>query len=279
MLEEEPPDEVVVISEPLRPCAPREEEQARHFEPAGCQDEELRSDGEFLPVHAGEAEGANRASVAVGLDLDGGGMEVNVEVRRGLELRAERLPEAQQVFGDDVKNGVSEAFRIKSRRPPARTGERPLPGGKVVPAGAEAACGVGSLVVDVEIAKADRPAAVRDPGAGFEVDLVEGPRPAAPVIRRAAEIPEPREIQRKVGYADALAREERRRRARLVQAARLDESDAERPAGELPRERDARSAGSRDAHVGLDALIGRQASSVDEHALLEKVRNPASRPA
>src|SRR5262245_56487501 len=68
VLQEESPDDVMVVPESFRPRAPREEQQARHFEPAGSQDEELRADGELLPVHAGEADGANGARVAVGLD-------------------------------------------------------------------------------------------------------------------------------------------------------------------------------------------------------------------
>src|SRR6185312_2652786 len=63
---------------------------------------------------------------------------------------------------------------------------------------------LGALEIGLDLAPRERPAGIGQPVAGLEVDVVEGPAPAAPMVGAAAQIAQPRAFELEVRIA-ALA--------------------------------------------------------------------------
>ncbi len=134
---------------------------------------------------------------------------------------------------------------------------------------------VGAAVVGLERFIPERPAAIRDPVALFEVDGLERAQPQAdavvgrqaPELAVPAEAPQARVIEPFVGQADVLAARQRLHGAVDLEPAPFEQADAETFAHQLSRQRDPRRAGADDADVGVDGVAVGQGARVVDHAV------------
>ena len=179
---EVPADVVVLVADtPPRPTRGGEQD-AGVVDAAGGEHERRRLDRERAAAGAADAERRHLA-VRPDDDLGDGGVEGDVEVRRGRQL--------VEATGERVVRGEAEHRQLRAGLPHEwrRLVVEP-PSGRVV-AGAHADRLMGARVVAVELVDAERPPVVGTRRSGDEVDPVERADAQAgrrcPVARRATE--------------------------------------------------------------------------------------------
>jgi hypothetical protein len=158
---------------------------------------------------------------------------------------------------------------------PARVDRRPLhaegvPDALVVDLALDPKERLGAPVEGLELVSVERPAAVRDPVAGFEDARLGGQALARPERGRAAQDALAPLGERVCLHAGGLALVERLLGAVGPQPAALEQDDADPtlPAGEeLPRQRDSGRARAHDAHVGLQVGPVLEPSEVIDHGV------------
>src|ERR1700730_2030109 len=105
---------------------------------------------------------------------------------------------------------------------------------------------MGPAVKWLQDAYCERPAALLNPGTRFEVHRIERPTPATPGVGASTEIAELTDVQREVGHADIAPGVQGLARPGEFNAAALQQTDGEPPAGQFQRQTD--SGGPRPAH-------------------------------
>ena len=122
----------------------------------------------------------------------------------------------------------------------------------------------GPFVIRQQRLPAERPAAVRDPVALLEVDRVQRPAKAAPMIGAAAEKAQPMGDHR-VRNTHTLAVVKRLRPGFRLQAARLDQAHPGRGTVESTRQADTGGTAADDRDIGLEPAQVRQRTGIDKH--------------
>ena len=135
-----------------------------------------------------------------------------------------------------------------------------------------------------EIRQRKRPAAAAHPGTGIEIDQGEGPAPAAPAVRAAADIAAAG-VDQVVGNAGRLSRIEGLRRDIGTPAAAFDQAGRYSRPAEFPGQCNSGDTGADDADLRIDDQRVREAAPVDDHGGLHEPktvddpgRNGLSRP-
>ncbi len=157
--------------------------------------------------------------------------------------------------------GCGYARGVERHRPAIL--HRPVVG--VVRERPELADPLGALVVRAQRRRRKGPAAIRHVRPGLEVEGIEGPAKAAPVVGRTAEVPESRDVERGIGMADHLADIKPLSGPVELQPAALQQTDLDGGAGELARDGDARGAGADHANVGFKQVLVARLPGPKEH--------------
>src|SRR5690606_31052016 len=152
--------------------------------------------------------------------------------------------EGQRLVGAEVERAFEELARVQAAQPPR------------------------ALVVGVQVVVTDRPAAVRDPFAPFELawrqrNAAAAPQPAAAPVHAQAAV---RRAQARFAHRSAF--QQLLRLLLAVQATAFDQADAMARAGEGMGDGDARGTGADDAQIRFVAERGRIFPEVlDQHLL------------
>ena len=264
MLQEIATHEIVLVAESPRQLPRSVEQQARILDAAETECEVLRAHVERLRAPIGAEHRVLDASmVCVELEINQVRVHEQLDQLRGLQLvvvlgaeARDRMAEAEAIRRDAVRLTAEHIGRLEVRRQ------------------IENVVGLGG--VGVEIHLTDRPATERMVWARDKVVRIERPRPAAPVIRGAAEVAQACAIERKVRSARTdAALVELLRFARRFEASALEQTDAAAERGQTARERDPGGTGADHAHVialMLKAILGAMLG-IEDHALPTSVRS------
>ena len=224
-----------------------------------------------LPVEGRDLQRLDLGAVLAGLDVD----QIGVQHDPQIGGPGERLPvdlaepgrraELPQTGGRPAPGRTAAAPRRAGTRIRGRVVVRP-----------ELAELVGARVVRIEARAADRPAAVRHPGADLEVERVERPAAALPVVGRAAEEAQPADVEVVVGAADVGALVERLGRAVELEAAALEQQHPMAGVDEAERDRDPGRARADHAQVALEQGARLDLARIDQHGAAQPALSAAS---
>ncbi len=181
------------------------------------------------------------------------------------EMRRQHVvPRLGELEPARIDAAIGEPHRRRLRRHDAR--------GAVIEPRPQLAERLRPLEVPLQFADAERPAGMGQPGPFLEVDRVERPRPAAPMVGAAAQIAHARGIQRQIGDAAVGAGIERLRGAVEIQAAALEQHHADGRMGERQSERDAGRPAADDRQIRLLKGARGHRPCVDEGVQVSDVR-------
>ncbi len=195
MLEEVPADEIVLVPDTAAAHAVGRKQQAGVLDAAGRQHDDRCPDREAVARESGGVDALDASAVRIRLDLDGVGVEKDVDPWRRLQHGPVAFAERPPGLGDDLCQDVGEPARLPEERARAVGADDIL---RITPLGLQAHDRPRRRVVRVEVFARDRPAAPCHPRSLGEVARLEWSAVATPVIRAATEVTQAGGFQREV---------------------------------------------------------------------------------
>jgi hypothetical protein len=243
MLAEEPADHVVLVADPLRHLAAEVQKQPRVLQTAGAEAENLGLYRE--PPHLRRIGGEDRlghaAQIVAQAQVHQIGVEKKADAVGSGDLVVVLLAEVRRRAAEAEKH-VAEVVALLGDRQVGKSRRR-----------GEVEDGVRLPLVGIEVGLLDRPAAEGGKGVRAEVVGVELAAPAAPVVRGAAEVAQPRHVEGIVVETGDLACVEVLGVGGELEPPRLHQRHAEALGGQAPRDGDARR--PRADHAGVEAAF------------------------
>src|SRR4051812_3008530 len=198
---------------------------------------------DLLPVETADANRLYRAQPIVGFDLDDVGVGVEMDVGRFDNLVSIFGPEASR--WTELPHLGGKGARVADERNSIGIAHLPVTG--IVLVGTKIENCLGASVKRIEILTTNWPAAVRDPVALLEIDVIERRAEAGPVIGGATEVVERRGLQWEIRLSNNLAAIQILHLLLDLEPPALEEQTLQRSVGEFAGDGDARRSGANDA--------------------------------